>query len=99
MSHGMNVNHWKCRVCCSRANGSLFWISSFVLTLLIPLEAAICAGPQVYVDPEPIRLPMVDGKEMQFTRLSTEDGLSQTRLSRNWRHNMLNANELYKIAT
>jgi ligand-binding sensor domain-containing protein len=81
MSHGMDANHWKCRVCRSRASGSLFWICSFALTLLIPLEAAICTVPLVYVDPEPIRLPMIDGQEMQFTRLSTEDGLSQTRVS------------------
>jgi PAS domain S-box-containing protein len=81
ISHGMDVNHWKCRDWCSRASCSLFCICSFALTLLIPLEAAVCAVPQVYVDPEPIRLPMADGKEMQFTRLSTEDGLSQTRVS------------------
>ena len=33
------------------------------------------------MDPQPIRLPVVDGEEMQFTRLSTDDGLSQTRVS------------------
>ena len=82
MRHGRDVNQWKRRVCCRRASGSLLCIFSFALTLLIRLEAAICAVSQVYVEPEPIRLPMVDGKEMQFTRLSTEDGLSQTRVSR-----------------
>src|ERR1700722_17230081 len=81
MSHGRDVNHRKCRVYCWQASGSLFSLFCFVLTLLIPLEAAVCAVSQVQVDPEPIRLPMVDGKDMQFTRLSTEDGLSQTRVA------------------
>src|SRR5258707_8060417 len=33
---------------------------------------------QAYVDPHTIILPVVDGKDIRFTRLSTEDGLSQT---------------------
>ena len=36
---------------------------------------------QAYVDPRTIILPVVDGKDIRFTRLSTEDGLSQTRVS------------------
>ena len=37
--------------------------------------------PQAHVDPRTIILPVVDGKDIRFTRLSTEDGLSQTRVS------------------
>jgi len=33
---------------------------------------------QAHVDPHTIILPVVDGKDIRFTRLSTEDGLSQT---------------------
>jgi hypothetical protein len=36
--------------------------------------------PQARVDPRTITLPVVDGKGIHFTRLSTEDGLSQTRV-------------------
>ena len=39
-------------------------------------------GPrQAHVDPRTIILPVVDGKGIRFTRLSTEEGLSQTRVS------------------
>ncbi|WP_263352215.1 sensor histidine kinase [Acidicapsa acidisoli] len=33
---------------------------------------------QAHVDPHTVILPVVDGKDIRFTRLSTEDGLSQT---------------------
>jgi len=36
---------------------------------------------QANVDPRSIILPVVDGKGIRFTRLSTDDGLSQTRVS------------------
>ncbi len=35
---------------------------------------------QAYVDPRTITLPVVDGKGIRFTRLSTDEGLSQTRV-------------------
>jgi ligand-binding sensor domain-containing protein/signal transduction histidine kinase len=35
---------------------------------------------QAHVEPRTITLPVVDGKGIRFTRLSTEDGLSQTRV-------------------
>jgi hypothetical protein len=35
---------------------------------------------QAYVDPHTIILPVVDGKEIRFTRLPTDEGLSQTRV-------------------
>jgi ligand-binding sensor domain-containing protein len=39
-------------------------------------------GPQqAHVDPRTVILPVVDGKGIRFTRLSTEEGLSQTRVS------------------
>jgi Two component regulator propeller len=39
------------------------------------------AVPQAHVNPSTITLPVVDGKGIRFTRLSTEDGLSQTRVT------------------
>jgi ligand-binding sensor domain-containing protein len=36
--------------------------------------------PQAHVDPHTIPLPVVEGKGVRFTRLSTEDGLSQTKV-------------------
>jgi len=36
---------------------------------------------QAHVDPHTIVLPVVDGNGMSFRRLSTEDGLSQTRVT------------------
>jgi signal transduction histidine kinase/ligand-binding sensor domain-containing protein len=42
--------------------------------------AALGDVPQARVDPRTIRLPVVDGKGIRFTRLSTEEGLSQTRV-------------------
>jgi len=35
---------------------------------------------QAHVDPEFIRLPVIDGTDIKFTRLSKEDGLSQTKV-------------------
>ena len=35
---------------------------------------------QAYVDPHTIILPVVDGKDIRFSRLSTDEGLSQTRV-------------------
>jgi ligand-binding sensor domain-containing protein len=36
---------------------------------------------QAHLDPHTITQPVVDGKSIRFTRLSTEDGLSQTKVS------------------
>ncbi|MEA2263390.1 MAG: hypothetical protein QOJ51_6215 [Acidobacteriaceae bacterium] len=36
---------------------------------------------QAHVEPRTITLPVVDGKDLHFTRLSTEQGLSQTKVS------------------
>jgi ligand-binding sensor domain-containing protein len=36
---------------------------------------------QAHADPRTITLPVVDGKGIRFTRLSTEEGLSQTKVS------------------
>src|SRR6266851_9660224 len=35
---------------------------------------------QAHVEPRTITLPVVDGKDIRFTRLSTDEGLSQTRV-------------------
>ena len=37
--------------------------------------------PQVHVDPRTISLPVVDGTDLRFRRLSTAQGLSQTRVA------------------
>src|ERR1700757_3088883 len=37
--------------------------------------------PQAHVEPRTVTLPVVDGKGLRFTRLSTDEGLSQTRVS------------------
>ncbi len=36
--------------------------------------------PQGHVNPRIVTLPVVDGKDIRFTRLSTDEGLSQTRV-------------------
>jgi ligand-binding sensor domain-containing protein/signal transduction histidine kinase len=42
---------------------------------------AIAAEPQVQFDPHIVRLPVLDGKGLPFTRLSPADGLSHTSVS------------------
>ena len=37
--------------------------------------------PPPSVDPRTIRLPIVDGRDLRFTRLSTDEGLSQTKIA------------------
>ncbi|WP_263350304.1 two-component regulator propeller domain-containing protein [Acidicapsa acidisoli] len=37
--------------------------------------------PQLHAEPHTISLPVVDGKDLRFTRLSTDEGLSQTKVS------------------
>ena len=39
------------------------------------------AVPQASVDPRPVKLPVIDGKDIRFARLSTAEGLSQTRVA------------------
>jgi ligand-binding sensor domain-containing protein/signal transduction histidine kinase len=41
---------------------------------------AMAAEPQAHFDPHTVRLPVVDGKGLRFTRLSPADGLSHTRV-------------------
>ena len=41
----------------------------------------MAAVPQVHVDPQIIRLPVVDGKGVRFMHVTTADGLSQTRVA------------------
>ena len=37
--------------------------------------------PQAIIDPQVIRLPVVEGTDLRFTRLSLTEGLSQTRVT------------------
>src|SRR6478672_1741777 len=59
------------------------WRSPFRWTMLLlaPFHFTFGSVPQAAVTAESIRLPLVDGESMRFTRLSTENGLSQTRVS------------------
>ncbi|MGB6691230.1 MAG: two-component regulator propeller domain-containing protein [Terracidiphilus sp.] len=45
------------------------------------IAAIAGALPQAKVDSLPIRLPIVDGRDLRFTRLSTGEGLSQTKVA------------------
>jgi ligand-binding sensor domain-containing protein/signal transduction histidine kinase len=38
--------------------------------------------PQARIAPQPIQLPIIDGGEIRFARISTADGLSQTKVDR-----------------
>jgi hypothetical protein len=38
-------------------------------------------APQAHVDPHTIILPVVDGHDLRFARLSTDEGLSQTKVA------------------
>src|SRR5258705_11454236 len=49
-------------------------------TLFLPL--LFSEVRQAHVDPRTITLPVVDGKGIRFTRLSTDEGLSQTKVTR-----------------
>jgi PAS domain S-box-containing protein len=44
------------------------------------ITAIAGAIPQASVDPRPVRLPIVDGRDIRFARLSTAEGLSQTKV-------------------
>jgi ligand-binding sensor domain-containing protein len=57
------------------------FLGCFAGLLLLPLSTTASEVPEVQEDPAPIQLPVVDGKQMRFSRLSTEDGLSQTRVA------------------
>src|SRR3984893_16428315 len=49
-------------------------------TLFLPL--LFSEVQQAQVDPRTVTLPVVDGKGIRFTRLSTDEGLSQTKVTR-----------------
>jgi ligand-binding sensor domain-containing protein/signal transduction histidine kinase len=46
-----------------------------------PITSVSDPVPQAKLDPEPIRLPVVDGTEIRFRRLSTSEGLLQTKVA------------------
>jgi signal transduction histidine kinase/ligand-binding sensor domain-containing protein len=45
------------------------------------ITAIASAIPQASVNPRPIRLPIVEGRDIRFARLSTADGMSQTKVN------------------
>ena len=56
-------------------------ISLICVSFVLLLSIGQGAQAQVNEDPVPIRLPVIDGKPLRFTRISTADGLSQTRVA------------------
>jgi ligand-binding sensor domain-containing protein len=62
-----------------------FWREDFarrlVTCFLLSVSALTGAVSQPHIDPRTVRLPMVDGESMRFTRITTADGLSQTRVA------------------
>src|SRR3974377_2392404 len=55
-------------------------IGCLMVSLAFSLHPATGAEPRPLVAAEPIRLPLVEGKDIRFTHLSTEHGLSQSRV-------------------
>ncbi|HEY4046995.1 MAG TPA: two-component regulator propeller domain-containing protein [Acidobacteriaceae bacterium] len=65
--------------------GALLWNVNFGLAQNRPGRPehqtnSIVSAPQVRVNPHTIALPIVDEKGIRFTRLSTDEGLSQTKV-------------------
>ena len=48
---------------------------------ILSISTITGAAPRPQVDPRTVRLPMVDGEGIRFTRITTADGLSQTRVA------------------
>ena len=55
-------------------------IGCLVVSLAFSLHPAAGGEPRPLVAGKPIRLPLIEGKEIRFTHLSTEQGLSQSRV-------------------
>jgi PAS domain S-box-containing protein len=55
-------------------------IGCLVVSLAFSLHPAAGAQPKPLVAGTPIRLPLIEGKDIRFTHLSTEQGLSQSRV-------------------
>jgi signal transduction histidine kinase/ligand-binding sensor domain-containing protein len=56
-------------------------IAAYDVYTPVPRVHATGAIPQGSVDHRSIRLPILDGRDIQFARLSTADGLSQTKVN------------------
>ena len=48
---------------------------------ILSISTITGAAPRPQIDPRTVRLPMVDGEGIRFTRITTADGLSQTRVA------------------
>jgi ligand-binding sensor domain-containing protein/signal transduction histidine kinase len=55
-------------------------IGCLVVSLAFSLHPAAGGEPRPLVAGKPIRLPLIEGKDIRFTHLSTEHGLSQSRV-------------------
>jgi ligand-binding sensor domain-containing protein/signal transduction histidine kinase len=90
-SHGISTeNAHRIHVFRRASRSAATWMS-FAVALTALLNAVARAQtyqssrasgvPEVSVSPHTIRLPLIDGDDIRFTRLSTSAGLSQTRVS------------------
>src|SRR5580658_1989708 len=52
-----------------------------IACLVLSVPALAAAVQQAHIGPGVVRLPIVDGKGIRFTRITTADGLSQTRVT------------------
>ena len=55
-------------------------IGRLMVSLVFSLPPTAGAQPRPLVAGAPIRLPLIEGKDIRFTHLSTEQGLSQSRV-------------------
>jgi ligand-binding sensor domain-containing protein/signal transduction histidine kinase len=55
-------------------------IAHLIVSLAFSLHFAAGAEPKPLVAGRPIKLPLIEGKDIRFTHLSTEQGLSQSRV-------------------
>jgi hypothetical protein len=55
-------------------------ISQLLVSLVFSLAPTAGAEPKAVVAGAPIKLPLIEGKDIRFTYLSTEQGLSQRRV-------------------
>ena len=51
-----------------------------LMCFILYVSTLTAAVPQAHIEPRPVRLEMVDGEGIRFARLSTADGLSQTKV-------------------
>jgi ligand-binding sensor domain-containing protein/signal transduction histidine kinase len=61
--------------------GRVDFARRFLTCFIVSISTITGAVPQPHIDHRTVRLPMVDGESIRFTRITTADGLSQTRVA------------------